>query len=94
MLASAEKAPLDSCGGDGFSPVANDPAWRDDLSAILVAAHADLAVMDATDVKGRGMRGTLRVAGVSLPRENPRQASKLSNAGGEKADTERLDATD
>jgi transposase len=86
------KQHLDVCLADKELRLGNDAAGWDALAAMLVAAQADIVLLEASGGYERGVVCALQSAGISVARVNPRQTRDYAKAMGVLAKTDRIDA--
>jgi transposase len=86
------KQHLDLCLEATTLRVANDSAGWDELTARLLAAEADLVVIEATGGYERGVVCALQHAGLAVARVNPRQSREFAKSMGVLAKTDQVDA--
>ena len=86
------KEHLDLCLESTLLRVANDATGWNELTAKLLAADADLVVIEATGGYERGVVCALQQAGVCVARVNPRQSRDFAKSMGVLAKTDRVDA--
>jgi transposase len=86
------KQHLDVCLLDQELRLSNDAQGWDALAAMLLAAHTDIALLEASGGYERGVVCALQSAGISVARVNPRQTRDYAKAMGVLAKTDRIDA--